>query len=671
VTARILLLALTGAAVLVPVAPAAAGAAGGPATLGEFRTCGDLTRYARRNALRYAGEFGLPVRTNFAPAPLPAPDGGFQEGIGGGGGGGGGPVPAPQATPAPPVAGTDFSGTNVQEEGVDEPDLVKTDGRRVFVASEGTLYAIDVSGEEPRLLGSRELQGTAHELLLSGDKLLVIATRFAPSGVDGPGGGGGGAPDRAADAESVREASTVALPGLTATLLSELDVSDPSSMRVLRTLEAPGLHVGSRLTDSTARVVISSPPRPIDVPPPPVGPAPDTQERFLARQRRAIRRTRLRAWRPFVRLADRRTGRRSRRVIVPCRDVRRPADFSGLGMMSVLTIDLERGLPALDSDGLLTDGQVVYGSTTGLYVATERWVDPDAPVGEVPLGGSTGIHKFAATGDGQTEYRASGALRGYLLSQWSMSEREGFLRVATPEEPSCWEGERRESESFVTVLEPSEGRLARAGRVGGLGRGERIFAVRFIDDVGYVVTFRQVDPLYTVDLSDPRNPAVLGELKILGYSAYLHPLGDDLLLGVGQDATAQGRTRGTQLSLFDVSDLRNPQRLHQRALGSDSSSEAEYDHRAFLYWPATKLAVIPVELFDRARTFAGAIGFSVDRDGGINETGRVQHDTSEFPAGIRRSLVVGDRLFTVSDLGVKASRLDNLADVAWVPFRER
>jgi uncharacterized secreted protein with C-terminal beta-propeller domain len=643
-TARTALLAILSAALVVPAAaPAGAVAASGPAKLGNFRTCGDLTRYARRNALRYSSEQGLPVRRFGAPAPLvDNQEDGSTEGGGGGGGGEEIRAPAPQTSPAPPAPGSDFSGTNVQEEGVDEPDIVKTDGTRVFVASRGTLYALDVSGEQPRLLGSRELPGESHELLLSGDRLLVIAGRWGGSGA-----------------------------GLYTTLLSELDVSDPSAMKVVRTLEAPGSHVGSRLTESTARVVISSPPRPIEIPPP-AGPGPDPGVDFVARQRRAIKRTRLRAWRPFVRLADSTTGRRSKRVIVPCRHVRRPADFSGLGMMSVLTIDLERGLPAVDTDGLLTDGHVVYGSPTGLYVATERWVDPEAPVGDIPVGDATGIHKFAATGAGQTEYRSSGALRGYLLSQWSMSEREGFLRVATTEEPSWWEGERdrREAESFVTVLEEKDGRLAQAGRVGGLGRGERIYAVRFIDDVGYVVTFRQTDPLYTVDLSDPANPAVLGELKILGYSAYLHPVGEDLLLGVGQDATAQGRTRGTQLSLFDVSDLRNPQRLHQRELGSDSSSEAEYDHRAFLYWPATKLAVIPVEVYDERSVFAGAIGFSVDRDGGIDETGRVQHDTSEYPSSIRRSLVVGDRLYTVSSLGVKSSRLDNLADVGWVPFRE-
>ncbi len=120
--------------------------------------------------------------------------------------------------------------------------------------------------------------------------------------------------------------------------------------------------------------------------------------------------------------------------------------------------------------------------------------------------------------------------------------------------------------------------------------------MRFIGDMGYVVTFRQTDPLYTVDLSDPAAPEVVGELELLGYSAYLHPLGGDLLLGIGQDATATGQTTGTQLSLFDVSDPANPERLQQTAIPG-ASSAAEYDHHAFLYWPETGLAMLPVQSY--------------------------------------------------------------------------
>ncbi len=152
--------------------------------------------------------------------------------------------------------------------------------------------------------------------------------------------------------------------------------------------------------------------------------------------------------------------------------------------------------------------------------------------------------------------------------------------------------------------------------MGGLGQGERIFGVRFIDDTGYVVTFRQTDPLYTVDVSSPAAPKVLGELKIAGYSAYLHPLGDDLLLGVGQDATEEGRRLGTQLSVFDVSDLSNVQRVQQRRLATGSSSSAEFDHHAFLYWAPRKLAVIPLSEYGSSGSpFLGAVGLTVGRDG--------------------------------------------------------
>jgi hypothetical protein len=183
------------------------------------------------------------------------------------------------------------------------------------------------------------------------------------------------------------------------------------------------------------------------------------------------------------------------------------------------------------------------------------------------------------------------------------------------------------------------------------------------------VTFRQTDPLYTLDLSQPNDPKVAGELKLLGFSAYLHPVGDGLMLGVGQDATPEGRQLGTQLSLFDVSDLAKPQRLSQARVGGASSSEVEYDHHAFLYWGPEKLAVLPVSIYDgRSNPFNGAIGFHVGRSR-IDEVGRIAHDDGQqYAPGIRRSVVVGRRLFTISDLGAKASSLSSLADEAWVPF---
>jgi uncharacterized secreted protein with C-terminal beta-propeller domain len=219
----------------------------------------------------------------------------------------------------------------------------------------------------------------------------------------------------------------------------------------------------------------------------------------------------------------------------------------------------------------------------------------------------------------------------------------------------------------VYALRQRDDRLVVEGRVGGLGRGERIYSVRFVGPVGYVVTFRQTDPLYTVDLSDPARPRVSGELKITGYSAYLHPAGDGRLIGVGQEASADGRTRGTQVSLFDVSTLERPARLAQHHVRY-GHSEAEFDPHAFLYWPADGLLVLPLDVYrpakaDRTVDTGGALVLRVG-DRTLTEVGVVRQPPGAGP--VRRSLVIGETLWTLSDDGLRAldaSTLDELARV--------
>ena len=279
---------------------------------------------------------------------------------------------------------------------------------------------------------------------------------------------------------------------------------------------------------------------------------------------------------------------------------------------------------------------------------------------ESKSGVATTIHKFDISDPARTVYRGSGNVPGYLLSQWSLSEFEGVLRVVSTDTPAWW-GAGGDSQSFLTTLRASDGALAKLGQIGELGKGDRVYAVRFIGTVGYVVTFKQVDPLYTLDLSDPANPQVLGELTIPGYSAYLHPIGDSLLLGVGQDVDAEGHPLGTQVSLFDVSDLTHPTRLYQATLGP-GWSEAESDHHAFLFWPPTGLLVVP---FDQR-----AVGFRVSRASGITQAGQITHTAGELGGTpvIRRSLVVGSTVVTVSDAGVKTSSLASLVDQGWAAF---
>jgi Beta propeller domain len=201
-------------------------------------------------------------------------------------------------------------------------------------------------------------------------------------------------------------------------------------------------------------------------------------------------------------------------------------------------------------------------------------------------------------------------------------------------------------------------------------------AVRFMGPVGYVVTFRQTDPLYTLDLSDPAHPQVVGALALTGYSAYLHPVSATRLIGVGQNADSVGHVLGAQVSLLDVSDLAKPSRLATYALAS-SVSAAGMDPHAFLYWPADQLVVVPIQEYGGFTTPAGATrvpqsGALVLRISGTSLTraGFISPPQSSGYAGspIERSLVIGPTLWIISPGGVLASDLTTLGQQAWLPF---
>ena len=637
--ALLLLTAALAAALLAGSAGAAEARKKSP-RLHAFRSCENLVGYAQRNGIRLIRDTPL--------APLPPPVGGggpIREGGGavggdGGGSGGGPPPPMPAPMPVSRADGDGSSQTNVQEAGVDEPDWVKTAGTRLLVAGRDGLTALDAGGARARVLGTLPLAGTGHELLVRGGRALVMARLGFGSGSD--------IPLAARAAASVPPADW-----LGRTRLLEVDVSDPAAMRVVRTLDVEGSYLNARLTGSTARVVIRTQARGIEMPPAEPGTQP---AEVTARWQRKVRRTRARAWLPATIFRNRRTGKVRRRSAVGCRQVRRPQAFSGLGTITVLTIDMERGLPAVDADSLMIDGDTVYASEDRLYVASQRWLGGDPTRDEILDRAATGLHAFSTEHSGETAYLGSGEIPGYLLNQWSLSEHRGVLRAATTSMPPWNPGMQRES--AVRTLEEREGRLVQIGKVGGLGRDERIYAVRYIGETGFVVTFRQVDPLYTIDLSDPREPRVMGELKVPGYSAYLHPVGDGLLLGVGQDATDQGMRLGLQMSLFDIEDLRAPARLDRLAFGRYATSSVEYDHRAFLWWAPQRLAVLPVSDHGSADAFTGAVAVRVDRAGGVRELGRVPLPSADpYSGSSTRPVIVGDRLLLVSPASVLSTAL--------------
>lgn len=597
-----------------------------------------------------------------------------------------------------PVAGEDVSGTNLQEEGVDEPDRVKTDGRTLYVVTDGHLEVVDVTGSQPRRLASVPLDGAFDaELLLAGDRLLV--TSSAPVAV--PLLPAPPVPDPVVSDELVGSAPMGDdwVPVAATSTLTLFDVSDPSAPTALQRLTLDGSVRSSRLIDGVARVVVRSEQGAALPWATPQAGGLRAERAALVANQELIRASTIEDWLPWY-VHQTAGGEQVEGPLLDCTRVVAPEDFAGFGMLSVLSVDLEDAslLPGPEALGVLAGGDTVYASPDTLYVATVRWPDPGEASGD-PWGHdlSTQVHAFELVTPRDVRYLGSGQVPGTLLSQWAMSEHQGVLRVASTL-GDAWGPEP--SESLVTVLAPDDGALVQLGQVGGLGLTERIYAVRFLGERGYVVTFRETDPLYTIDLSDPTDPREVGELKIMGYSAYLHPIGDDLLIGVGQDADEVGRRLGTQLSLFDVSDDRDPRRIAQVTLGP-GMSDVEHDHRAFLHWPATGLTVVPYHRWDldpgagwTDESISGAVGFTADRSDGLSRIAELSHASlvreavqesgwsdedvgSVAPdlwwdhghrAQITRSVVVGDRLLTVSGLGIVVHDLATLDDLGGLRF---
>jgi uncharacterized secreted protein with C-terminal beta-propeller domain len=531
-------------------------------------------------------------------------------------------VPQP-ATPA-------HSSTNTNEVGVDEPDLVKTDGKRIVTVSDGSLRVIDAAARKVTGTLALEPDTVGENLLLAGDHALVLT--------------------RSATVPFGAIADTYRAPSMQARLLL---VDLTGAPRIVSRYTMDGYLVDARQVGTVARVVIhSSPALPFRVD------GQRTNEERVADNRQVIDSTPIERWLPSytVESGDQQTTGR-----VDCRSVSRPTAYSGSSMLTVLTFDVAgSALGNGNPTSLVADGDTVYSNGPSLYIASDnrwrawptlRFARPAA------VSGQTELYKFDISGPGKPKYVAGGSVPGWLINQYALSEWGGELRVAaTSNQP--WD-QTSKSESTVYVLDES---LHEIGHAGGLGKGERIYAVRFVGPTGYVVTFRQTDPLYVLDLRDPGSPRVTGELKINGYSSYLYPAGNGRLIGVGQSADDNGRTNGMQVSLFDVADPTKPARIAQYALPG-SYSEAESDPHAFLYWQPTGLLVVPVwqaMLRTNIAPSSGAVALRLTGSS-INSVGSI---TGMPEQQIRRSLMIGDVLWTVSDRSVVAYNAGTLAKLA-------
>ncbi len=580
--------------------------------------------------------------------------------------------------------GVDYSGTNNQEQGVDEADFVKTDGYHIYTLNGNRVHIMGVP-QFGQLTNESvtQIEGHPMQMLLDSaqNRLVVFSNVYVDSLPDGH-------PLKPAVGKKDEDDTWHwRIPYLTK--VTVLDIADKTHPSLVNEVFYEGWYQTARKVDDSIRMSGYSL----------IEPSimwgwwnlynENNQDKDATKAAVAsyVHSLTLADFIPqiYVRQPN---GHFTTNSLSEssCQSFYRPTDSHARGISSILSFNLLGNSVSWDADHVVSNWATFYSSKDRLILAEPAhdwgwywWYESDPE--------QLNIHSFDISVPGQTRYEGSGRVEGYLVDQFALDEEQGAIRVATT--TGWWSrwwvdnAEQPVMENNVWVLEDHGARLEQVGHVGGIAPGERLMSVRFQGNKGYLVTFRSVDPLFTVDLTDRTDPRVVGELKVPGFSTYLHPIADGKLLSIGVDGTNRWRT---QISMFDVSDFANP--ALQSALPVDATqqgwgwSEALYDHHAFQYWAPKNLLAIPQSTYDYSydsesgyynyRYYSELVLVNVDTAGALTIKGRIDHSPyySTDPThywqyvDIRRSIFMGDYVYAVSDKAITAHRISDLGKVA-------
>jgi len=551
-----------------------------------------------------------------------------------------------------PEGADEYSTTNNQEDGVDEADFVKNDGSYIYLLADGRFQILDAwPPEAAHRISATPLEGEPRKMFVHDGKAVIYSSMPAASTGDP-------AFAQAAWSECTYGFDCELVGDGRPLRIAVYDLADLAAPQLIREIETEGSLLAARRVGGTAYTTVVYP-EPMDVTFDSLGLAlvPAELQPYqwmcgddipfsvceievlfaeLLLENRGI----IAAMDPNValpQLTDRRlVGEEwveQADLFEGCGGFWLSAAADGLNQISLLSFD-----PAVQEDisatSILGRPGAVYASAESLYVAarhvpqdgedwffSDPWTVPEA----------TTVHKFALDPAAMTsEYRGSAAVEGRVLNQFSMSEREGYLRVATATgfSPNAY------AHGTVSVLAQEDAGLVVVGQVDQIAPSEDTRAVRFVGDRGYVVTFKVEtgDPLFVLDLADPTTPQIAGELHIPGFSTYVHPLDADHLLTIGYEAESfWEEIDGISLQIFDVSDPSDPVTAHKHVIGTaGTSSEAATNHLAFNYFPSRDQLAIPITVcdFDGAdwgMTFSGLQVYDVTAEDGFSLIGGLAH----------------------------------------------
>ncbi len=555
-----------------------------------------------------------------------------------------------------------YSSTNVQVEGVDEADVIKTDGSYIYKVRQNKISIVKAVPADAMLLVS-EINFEAgnyypQEMYVDGDRLVVIGSYWKDIKYEN-------GPQPAADTKMIMPYPYYSKSFVRADVY---DISDKTRPVSMRQVELEGNYVSSRKIGSSLYFVTNY--YTYNYNPDPSAPPGEV--------------------RPMLR--DTAAG--ADFTSLDFKSICYLPGFSQLVYLNIAGFDIANDSRKAEVVSYLGGGNSIYVSAENMYVAVQTYEaaktngtdngDTKPAVIEPwdyakPI---TKVFKFAIK-DTQINYVATGQAEGNILNQFSMDEYNGDFRIAT----TSWNGNTQYNNLFVL-----DSAMQLKGKIDNLAPGERIYSTRFMGDKAYMVTFKQVDPLFVIDLADPAKPQILGQLKIPGYSDYLHPYDATHIIGFGKDADENGRAKGMKMAIFDVSDFANPRQMYAEAIGDRGTySPLLYDHKALLFSKEKNLLAFPVSLYeiDEAQKdnkdaygmfkYQGLYVYGISLENGFTLRGRLSHISDEelkkfgnvaegSSAIVERGLYIGNSLYTVSNFGIMSNDLDTLNQRGFVTY---
>ena len=524
----------------------------------------------------------------------------------------------------------DYSKTNTQVQGVDEADIVKTDGTYIYYLTNEKLTIINTeNASQMKEMSTIKFDETftPEEIFLNNDKIIVIGKRYEYDKTE----------------RKIGIDEDYLYPNYmdkTYTSAKLYNVKDKINPTLERTVEVEGDYLTARMIGSN--VYIAS-----------------NKYMYYAYICNTYKSTELNEddFKPHY--LDTATSNETKNINFDC--IYYIPEFEDTNYLNIVAFNITNNQEA-NVESYLGAGEEIYASKENLYVTKTKYDYERKNKTSI----TTEIYKFNLNNANCT-FAKAGDVPGSVLNQFSMDECNGYFRIATTDSTS-WNSESNTNNLYVL-----NENLETIGKIEGLAKGERIYSVRFMGNRAYMVTFVETDPLFVIDLSNPTTPTVLGELKIPGYSKYLHPYDETHLIGIGEDTEVVNYgygdrvvTNGMKMAMFDVTDPNNPQELYNVKIGEKGTySELLYNHKALLFSKEKNIIAFPISITenDYKVTFQGAIVYGVSLEKGFELKTKISNSATDYDRyysrnRVERIIYIKDTLFTLSNGLIKAVDLN-------------